>query len=306
MINIKILPFALVSLCFSLSWFSLAASDLPLAPEQVVDSPKDDLNVTFDSAQGLVKFYIKKGYTLETVVSTGKVPSYFTQNLPNDLKELPTAVKISTFIRLLLPTIKRVNEQILKVRGRLMVLANQPKVEWSDAENQWLGELFNIYGVASKDIQELLLHVDIIPVSMALAQGIDESGWGSSYFSVEGNNLYGEHLPARGGKFLSTPNGKVKVAAFDSLFQGTASYMHNLNSTRAYRHLWEMRKQLRANDNLSGSELVKALANYSTRGDAYVDNLQALIKYHELDRFDNVDLDKGRNATIYFQRDNNS
>lgn len=306
MINKKVLPFALVSLCCSLSWFSLADSELPLAPEQVADSSKDDLKVTFKSVQGLVKYYSDKDYTLESVVSTDKVPSYFTQNLPNDLNELPTDVKTSTFIRLLLPTIKHVNEQILKVRGRLTVLANQPKAEWSDPENQWIGELFNTYGVTSKDIQELLLHVDIIPVSMALAQGIDESGWGTSYFSVEGNNLYGEHLPARGGKFLSTPNGKVKVAAFDNLYQGTASYMHNLNSTRAYEHLWEMRKQLRANDNLSGYELVKALANYSTRGDAYVDNLQALIKYHQLERFDNVDLDKGRKATIYFQHDDNN
>ena len=34
--------------------------------------------------------------------------------------------------------------------------------------------------------------MDIIPVSLAIAQAAVESGWGTSRFALEGNALYGQ------------------------------------------------------------------------------------------------------------------
>ena len=158
------------------------------------------------------------------------------------------------------------------------------------------------YDINTNNIDELLLHLDVIPVGMVLAQGIDESGWGTSYFAINGNSLFGEHLSSQGGKYLSTPGGHVKVAAFDNLFEGTARYMYNLNTTSAYHELWTLRQQLRKDNKLSGYELVESLSHYSTRGQAYVDNLQALIKHHHLDSFDNVEFNYTTPLRIRFTK----
>ncbi|WP_114764276.1 glucosaminidase domain-containing protein [Vibrio rhodolitus] len=281
--------------------FSVHATEpLPLPPEQIAQPyPKAQLT-KLDSAKQLISDFEHHHYQLDKVASSHTLPSYFVENLPTDLNALPVEQKTSGFIRLLLPTIKAVNQQILTVRSEVERLAGKPKSDWTVQEQTWLDKLMLSYDVKSKDINDLLLQVDIIPTGMVLAQGIDESGWGTSHFAVQGNSLYGEHLPAHGGKFLTTPGGHVKVAAFDNLYAGTASYMHNLNTTRAYQELWKMRKQLRAQDDLNGYQLVAALSHYSTRGEAYVDNLRALIRHHKLDNFDNVTLEPNPSYLIRF------
>lgn len=291
---------SLIYVCLMFSSVSIASTQLPSPPEKVLSPYQAESTKKLSSAQELISFYKNRAYSLDTLQSTQKLPQIFTENLPHNLNTLSTHEKTSAFIRLLLPTLKLVNEQILDVRSQLVTLSTKSISDWSDKESNWVNTLYDSYGVKNKDINQLLLHIDIIPLGMALAQGIDESGWGTSYFAVAGNNLYGEHPPARGGKYLTTSNGKVKVAAFDGLYQATASYMHNLNSTRAYKDLWQLRSRLRAQNNLTGYELVSALSHYSTRGESYVENLQALIKYHQLDAFDHVDFKKESAINIRF------
>ncbi len=73
------------------------------------------------------------------------------------------------------------------------------------------------------------------------------------------------------------------------MYQGTAAYIYNLNSSRAYHELWQLRQQLRVQGKpVTGYELVGALVDYSVRGQAYVDNLRSLIEHHHLDSYDNA------------------
>ncbi|OCH15626.1 MULTISPECIES: glucosaminidase domain-containing protein [unclassified Aliivibrio] len=277
------------SLLLIASSSTLADTQLPISPEKL-HNPYPEVKVTtLNSAQSLINQFKLHQYQLANVSSTDQIPAFFVENLPSDLNSLPVQEKISGFIRLLLPTIIEVNKRISAVRNDVITLSKQPKSEWSKEETVWLNELMTSYDIKSNSIDDLLLRLDIIPVGMVLAQGIDESGWGTSYFAVKGNSLYGEHLSSKGGKYLSTPGGHVKVAAFDNLFAGTARYMYNLNTTSAYKDLWILRKKLSREGKLSGYELVEALSHYSTRGDAYVENLQSLIKHHQLDSFDNVE-----------------
>lgn len=272
----------------------------PLSPERI-QQPYPEVSITrLHSAKELIAAFDTHDYRLKVVKQSNMLPSYFVENLPSDLNELPVSQKTSAFIRLLLPTIKAVNRDILQIRDELQTLSAIPKSQWSEAEKLWLQSLADTYAVKSGAIAELLLHIDVIPAGMVLAQGIDESGWGTSYFAIVGNNLYGEHLPHHGGKFLTTPGGHVKVAAFDNLYQSTASYMHNLNTTLAYKELRQLRQQLRLQKKLTGDELVQSLLHYSTRGQAYVDNLRALIKRHHLDDFDSTKLTEGNSIRYRF------
>lgn len=289
------------SLLLIASSSTLADTQLPISPEKI-DNPYPEVKVTtLNSAQSLIKEFKQHQYQLAKISSTEQIPSFFVENLPSDLNSLPVQEKISGFIRLLLPTIIEVNKRISAVRNDVITLSKQPKSEWSKEETVWLNELMTSYDIKSNSIDDLLLRLDIIPVGMVLAQGIDESGWGTSYFAVKGNGLYGEHLSSKGGKYLSTPGGHVKVAAFDNLFAGTARYMYNLNTTSAYKDLWILRKKLSREGKLSGYELVEALSHYSTRGDAYVENLQSLIKHHKLDSFDQVTFDSSTPIRVRFE-----
>lgn len=280
---------------------STFAADLPISPEKLI-TPYPEIKITtLNSAQSLIKEFKQHQYQLANVSKTDQIPTFFVENLPSDLHSLPVQEKISGFIRLLLPTIIEVNKRISAVRNDVIALSKQPKSKWTKEETVWLNELMLSYGIKSNSIDELLLRLDIIPVGMVLAQGIDESGWGTSYFAVKGNGLYGEHLSSKGGKYLSTPGGHVKVAAFDNLFAGTARYMYNLNTTSAYKDLWTLRQKLSAEGKLSGYKLVESLSHYSTRGDAYVKNLQSLIKHHQLDSFDQVTFDSSTPIRVRFE-----
>ena len=51
---------------------------------------------------------------------------------------------------------------------------------------------FDEYQIDNEDISELKLKMDIIPVSIAIAQAAKESGWGTSRFALEGNAMFGQ------------------------------------------------------------------------------------------------------------------
>ena len=51
---------------------------------------------------------------------------------------------------------------------------------------------FKQYGVKNKDLLTLKIRMDEIPVSLAIAQGAKETGWGTSRFALEGNALFGQ------------------------------------------------------------------------------------------------------------------
>ena len=44
------------------------------------------------------------------------------------------------------------------------------------------------------NLDALLIKADEIPVSLALAQAVIESGWGTSRFAYEGNALFGQYV----------------------------------------------------------------------------------------------------------------
>ncbi len=56
----------------------------------------------------------------------------------------------------------------------------------------WLNDKFQQYKVKNSSVKELLVKMDIIPPSLAIAQAAYESGWGTSRFAIEGNALFGE------------------------------------------------------------------------------------------------------------------
>lgn len=236
-------------------------------------------------ARRLEAAFTRMDYRLEGVAAGQRVPPLFLPNLPDDLDSLDQIdTKKQVFLRLMLPLILVVNEEIAEDRARLEAM-HQGKAARDEG---WLSELAQRYQSPSTDLAALLRRVDVIPPSLALAQAVEESGWGTSRFVREGNNLFGQV----GGDI--TPEGDQggpAMASFESLHAAVRAYAQNLNSHRAYEPLRRIRAQLRARGGFpDGHSLAGALTAYSERGHAYVDTIRAVIRHNSLLRFDHARL----------------
>lgn len=244
---------------------------------------------------------------LEQIRKSNTAPQVYSENLPANLGHLPVPDKASIFITLVLPSIVRVNDEILVTRAQMIGLLEK-KAQFrrlTQKEQWWLNRLAWHYGCSPDDSEELLLRVDAVPVALALAQAINESGWGTSRFALEGNALYGQHLSkGNKGKYIVSRRGNVKVAAFDSIYEATRSYIHNLNSVWAYSGLRELRGEANKKGLLAtGYDLASGLERYSELGERYVRDLRYIIKRYELEKLNTVQLKRSnKELTVQFSR----
>ncbi|OFE14020.1 hypothetical protein PHACT_08015 [Pseudohongiella acticola] len=213
-----------------------------------------------------------------------------------------TDARKDAFFGYFLPLVEMRNEEILELRADLLRLRDNIS-ELSGRQQRQINRLAEDYEIAGFDINEpgdwdtLLRRVDVVPPSLALAQAAKESGWGLSRFAQEGNNFFGHWCYVEGCGLVpeSRPAGaRHEVAAFDSPEQSVERYIRNLNSHDAYRDLRAMRSRLRANEELiTGLELSEGLLRYSQRGQAYIRELQSMIRFNELDELDEPVMEEG-------------
>ena len=105
-----------------------------------------------------------------------------------DLSELDVQNKKQAFINLMLPSILIAKHQL--EQDRIKVLALENKTEpLSDEEEHYLANLKKDYKCHT--YKELLLRLKTHPTSIVLAQAAIESGWGTSRFYKEANNVFG-------------------------------------------------------------------------------------------------------------------
>lgn len=194
------------------------------------------------------------------------------------------------FFEFLRPLIERENEKVLNQRRRLLQLHEQHRkkmlILWKDME--WLMGLLKEYEIEGLEVSELsrwdnlLKRVDMIPVDLALVQAAKESGWGTSRFAREGNNLFGEWCFVKGCGIVPKERERDathEVRTFGSVEDSVRSYIHNLNTNGAYRRFRRLRFQQR----LEGREpdgygLVDGLPHYSERGYLYLSEIRAMMR----------------------------
>jgi Bax protein len=262
--------------------------------------------VQVKSAESLSEMFDRAGYRLDGVRRHGEVPRLFLVSLPRDLREIraPSHRKIM-FIKTALPLILLVNERIERDRMRIQILRTLigAGVEIRADDAAWLMAIAERQGLARLDFDELLRRVDIIPPSLALAQGAEETGWGTSRFAHEGNALFGQRIFGdKGGLVpLRRDKGKTfKVRAFEDLIEGVRAYAKNLNTFAAYEDFRRARETLRvAGRPLVGIELAKSLKNYSERRESYIDTIRLIIRANALGMFDKARLDDALPRVVF-------
>ena len=160
-------------------------------------------------------------------------------------------------------------------------------------ERVWLKRRFREYKIEDQDLAKLKMRMDIIPVSIALAQAANESGWGTSRFALEGNALFGQWTWSKKGISPKNkdPNQSHKILQFQILKASVRAYKNNLNTHNAYQEFREARAMLRQNnDPINGLELAKYLKNYAAIGKKYVAIIEDIIEKNSLTDFDKANL----------------
>jgi len=233
------------------------------------------------------------------------LPPVYLSRFPDNLADLNDAKqRKDIFIKTVLPLVLRVNDEVRSMRQRMisLILREQEHGNLTPRERAFLNQLASQYEVPEGDLDELQKRVDVIPASLALAQGAEESGWGTSRFARQGNAVFGQRTFRKGGGLV--PLGReagqrYEVKAFSNLYTSVRSYVLNLNSHAAYKDFRQKRAQFRSGGQpLDSYELMGALMSYSERGQKYIDTIRVIIRANSLDDFDDVRLlsDNGGNT----------
>ena len=253
------------------------------------DLPEDTVRL---SASTIEQLFEDTNYSLSEVRKSKKVKPIRLSLLPNEIKQIESSKKRkSLFIQIILPLILEENNLILLDRKKLFSILNKNKN--SKKEINWLNRKFKQYGVLNKDIPTLKVRMDIVPVSLAIAQAAKETGWGTSRFALEGNALFGQWTWSGDGikPAGADSDTKHKVMKFRVLKASVRAYQRNLNTHSSYKNFRQLRAQLR-DDSASLDSLLLAdqLDNYAETGKEYTKILKQIIKQNSLKDFDDVKL----------------
>ena len=274
-----------------------ANTSTSVATPIVEPKAKDDLAADRTKQQAPEPAQTSTGQTSSGQLSTAQanlvtVPLKFARHIPTKHFELTGDAQKQSFIKLVLPLILAVNDELLQRREAVKSSAqsnDRNKLDqWAvlyriDAEN------FDDFELAER----LLRRVDTIPVALALAQAAVESGWGTSRFAQQGNALFGQWawIESAGMRPLAASNERAVVRSFGSLLESVRAYMHNLNTHQNYKRFRDARYRLRPQtEAIKASQLATYLDSYAEIGQAYVKKLLSVMSSNNFNQYAEAEL----------------
>ncbi len=214
-----------------------------------------------------------------------------TRIVKNNLENFSIKDRKKKFIADLFPVIHSANQDIIEKRNIFFEI--EKKIQSNNLnvlEAAILKKLFNEYKVKNNDLAELKKRIDIVPISLAIAQAAIESGWGTSRFAQEGNAYFGQKIigiKVNGIRPTDSENPLIKVRIFENLNDSVKAYLNNLNTHFAYKNFRKSRNELRSfGKTLEGEVLANHLTKYSELGNEYINNVQKIIRKNNLSKFD--------------------
>ncbi len=195
-----------------------------------------------------------------------------------------------SFFEYMRPIVEMENARILKKRKRLLLLQEKRKrgEKLTDWDMKWIDRFIVEFRIKADPLNEdelwaeLKKRIDIVPVSLALAQSANESAWGTSRFALKGSSMFGQlTFSSREEGIVPNrrdPGARHRVAKYHGVSQSVASYIRNLNTHSAYERFRELRYQAREKgEEPKGYDLASGLLKYSERGEAYVKEIEEII-----------------------------
>lgn len=263
--RVTVLALWLACLGVGVASFPMTTQAEPLSEKQTEASEETGTRQTQEAA------LYGQAPTVESIDPIAELP---------DLREHPAGPqRKQAFLALLVPIIEAENARIAAQRDWLEMLKSRDTA-LTAKESARLASLCEDYGLACRGGNipgQLLARVDTVPLSLVVIQAVEESGWGTSRFARQGNNLFGLRCFGEGCGLAQRGSGR-HYSTFDSVQQAVRTYLHNLNTHRAYRQLRERRARLAEQGGQVAAEaLIGALDGYAVRED-YQDVLLSLLR----------------------------
>lgn len=278
----------------------LSDGQLKSRPEVQINLPKPEYKeVNYESYKQWEK--LLDNYKVDQAGRLLEIPPVKIVEFPENMGQIDSIDKRKRiFFNIVAIGAYHANKRILRQRDKVTQLFNQYYVfgHLGEQGKAWLKDKFEQYGVKEKGdwqtrVSRLKKRLDIIPLSLILAQAASESGWGTSRFAIKANNIFGEWTfdPNEPGIIPKRrPTGATyKIRKFPSIEAAINSYLLNLNTHFAYNRLREIRSELRKEENkLNSLQLSAGIIKYSEKREEYVEQINNIIKYNNLRKFDEL------------------
>jgi Bax protein len=217
-------------------------------------------------------------------INDSLVPPIVYKRIP-DLKKLSISERKKAFIDIVLPSVLLVQDRITMDRNRINEVINMPEIIPTDTA--FVTEMMKTYKVSS--IYDLPSHMITPPVCIILAQAALESGWGTSRFFLEGNNIFGMWSYSTSHKRLAAGEKRgdrqIYVRKFDDIYASVMNYYQTLGRLRAYA---TFREALQTETD--PIVIVGYLNKYSERGEAYTNTVASLIRQNDMEKYEDYQL----------------
>lgn len=259
---------------------------------------KDEIPIVRSDSPESLLLQLKK-YDLWEIEEYAEIQPVVFANFPPQFKELTAESKKRLFLHSLLPVVSVALAEVKQERRKLEEILEKIALKgggadfsldsplWrnsvTEEEALYLENLAGKYRTA--DTRELLDRVNVLPLSLILAQGAIESYWGTSRFAQEGNNLFGMWTWGEQGLIPAQREaGKDhKLVSYDSILESVQDFILTLNRLSPYADLRKIRRET-----MDPLALANGLFHYSERGDGYIRDVKTVIEYNDLQKFDGI------------------
>lgn len=231
--------------------------------------------IAFQKIKNISDIKILKSDVVKPIIYTSVV----------SLKQLPVSKRKKAFVSIILPSILIIKQEIDIRREKVKSILT--KYIQTKKDEEFLNTLMQRYN--AKNTAMLLKKMIMPPNSLIIAQAAIESGWGTSRFFVQGNNVFG--VWAYKPKFKSlkaskTQDGRhVHVRKYKTIQQSIYSYLLTLASNPMYKNY---RQALQVTDN--PYSLANKLLEYSQLREVYVNRLKQILRTNDLTKYDDYHL----------------
>ena len=210
-------------------------------------------------------------------------PICYINTIPLD--KLSILKKKETFINMMIPSILLAKYKMRMEQKKVLRLSKAKYL--SSEDDLWLKNKIEEFKVENH--QELYKNMELHPTSVIIAQAIVESGWGTSKFFKNANNVFGIWSFSKEDKRIvaSEKRGKnaVYLKKYSSIHESIYDYLLIIANVSHYKKFRE--KRLKTKNPFT---LIQYLDKYSERGNEYIRDIKNIIKSNKLTKYDSYKL----------------
>lgn len=216
----------------------------------------------------------------QQIIDGTLVQPTFAERIP-ELSDYQSIERKSLFIKSILPPVLIVHKKYDSLKHWVQHINASTSVNEEDSLK--LSRLIKKY--KARNIEDLEVRLSSHPISITLAQAAIESGWGTSRFCTEGNNIFGVWSFNRNDNRMvageTRAGNHIYVKKYDNILFSIDDYCLNLSRSYAFE---QFRKQRAVSEN--PYELIWFLQNYSEKRFEYVVMLRNVMHKNNLSKYD--------------------